>query len=53
MRLNNLLNKFRKENLNTEIINIPNKFDILNKDENKDYFDLLYKQINIKKNKIK
>ena len=53
MRLNNLLNKFRKENINTEIINIPNKFDILNKDENKDYFDLLYKQINIKKNKIK
>ena len=53
MRLNNLLNKFRKENLNTEIINIPNKFDILNKDENKDYFDLLYKQINVKKNKIK
>ena len=53
MRLNNLLNKFRKENLNTEIINIPNKFDILNKDENKDYFDLLYEQINIKKNKIK
>ena len=53
MRLNNLLNKFRKENLNTEIINIPNKFDILNKDKNKDYFDLLYEQINIKKNKIK
>ena len=53
MRLNNLLNKFRKENINTEIINIPNKFDILNKDENKDYFDLLYEQINIKKNKIK
>ena len=53
MRLNNLLNKFRKENINTEIINIPNKFDILNKDKNKDYFDLLYKQINIKKNKIK
>ena len=53
MRLNNLLNKFRKKNLNTEIINIPNKFDILNKDENKDYFDLLYKQINVKKNKIK
>ena len=75
-RLNNLLNKFRKENLNTEIINIPNKFDILNKDkkkeninteiinipnkfdilnkdENKDYFDLLYEQINVKKNKIK
>ena len=52
MRLNNLLNKFRKENINTEIINIPNKFDILNKDKNKDYFDLLYEQINVKKNKI-
>ena len=53
MRLNNLLNKFRKENLNTEIMSVPNKFDILNKDENKDHFDLLYEQINVKKNKIK
>ena len=55
MRLNKLLNKIKKENINTEIINIPNKFDILNKEENKDkdYFDLLLEQINIKKNKIK
>ena len=34
MRLSNLLNKLKKENLKTEIINIPNKFNILYKEEN-------------------
>ena len=34
MRLSNLLNKLKKDNLKTEIINIPNKFNILYKEEN-------------------
>ena len=47
MRLNNILKKIKKENIKNEIINVPNKFEILNKEEkdinikNTKYFDYM------------
>ena len=50
LRLNNILNKIKKEKPKKDIISIPNMF---NKEksfeENKDYFDSILKEIKIKK----